>query len=115
VDLRSDAVNEFLLGSAFHQYTLYPVTPYVIPFVLEALGDPNVSEKPVFEDGEPRMKQELLCFLQACARVSGGSDDVGRALLRGRNIYERYATDPAARTREYAQRLLAFCRDAAAG
>ena len=106
---RTEAVYHFLLSSAFHQYTLYSATPHVIPFVIEALRNPAVSSRPVGENGEPLMKEGLLCFLQACARVSRVTDDVGRAIAPGRDVYTNYIRDPGTRTREYAAKLVAFC------
>jgi hypothetical protein len=108
-DERTEAVYHFLLSSAFHQFTLYSATPHVIPFVIEALRDPAVSERPVGEDGDPLMKEDLLCFLRACAEASRLTDDVGRAIAAGRELYALYARDPGARTREYAEKVLAFC------
>jgi hypothetical protein len=108
-DERTEAINHFLLSSAFHQYTLYSATPHVIPFVIEALRDPTVSGRPEGEDGDPLMKEGLLCFLRACAEVSRLTDEVGRAIALGREVYAANAHDLSARTREDAEKLLAFC------
>lgn len=108
-DQRSEAVYHFLLSSAFHQYTLYSVTPHVIPFVIEALRDRTLSSRPVMKDGGPVMKEGLLGFLRGCARVSQLTDDVGRAIVPGRDVYASYVDDPGLRTRDHAAKLLAFC------
>ena len=43
-----EAVSDFLYGHAWHQGTIYPITPKVLPFVLdalEAMKKPTVSTR----------------------------------------------------------------------
>ena len=44
-DARIEAVCGFLHSSICHQYTTYSATPYVIPFVIEALRDKTLRER----------------------------------------------------------------------
>ena len=113
---RMETINYFLWSSVFHQYTLYTATPFVIPFVIEALYSPSVSDR---DDGMGRpMKCELMHFLYLCAR--GGqkaiygkpfpdAPTVEKAIVAGLHLYERYANDSDARVKTDAIWLIAFC------
>ena len=115
-DERQEAINQFLWSSAFHQYTLYTATPFVIPFVIEALASPTLAER---SDGVGRpMKRELMHFLRMCAK--GGQRDIHGdpdpqdltiedAMLSGKYLYERYANDPDNHVRSEANWLRLFC------
>lgn len=107
-DLRSEAVYGFLHSSICHQYTTYPATPYVIPFVIEALRDPVVSGRPVF-DGGGSMRTAMFDFLYACALGSRRDDRVGVALVQARDVYAAHVSDEEPETARYAQALVRFC------
>jgi hypothetical protein len=113
---RQEAINQFLWSSAFHQYTLYTATPFVIPFVIEALASPTLAER---GDGMGHpMKRELIHFLRMCADggqrgIYGNPDPqdltIEDAILSGRCLYERYVNDPDDRVRLDANWLRHFC------
>ena len=107
--LRSEAVYGFLHSSVCHQYTTYPATPHVIPFVIEALRDPMVSGRPVLEGGRERMRAALFDFLHACAVGSRREDAVGRALVTARELYAEHVADDDPSTARAARSLLRFC------
>jgi hypothetical protein len=119
-NLRSDALMHFLFSSATHQYTLYPATPFVIPFVIEALQSAALSQR---DDGlGQHMAFYMIQFLRSCA-TSGQramysnphpkAPTVERAVASGAAIYERYLRDPDPRIRGDAEWLLRFCNEQA--
>ena len=118
-DDRMEAINHFLWGCAFHQYTLYTSTPVVIRFVVEALNSSTLAER---DDGMGHpMKQELMQFLRSCAErgqrgvqkrrwwPSPKTPTVDEATIAGRPLYERYASDTNDQVKANATWLLAFC------
>ena len=63
-DERFDAICGFLLSSAFHQYTIYPATPYVMLCVLKILKFGSINE---LDSGfGDLMASQLLHFLMLC-------------------------------------------------
>ncbi|WP_050029644.1 hypothetical protein [Verrucomicrobium sp. BvORR034] len=112
-DDRTEAIGHFLWSSVFHQSTLYSATPYVIPFVIEALGCPNLASR---ADGLGKpMKHELMRFLQCCAKAGepegrdAGTPTVANAVREGKKTYVRYLEDSDPGMRDTAQWLLKFC------
>jgi len=55
-DLASEAVAEGLWSYITHQYTVYPVTAYAIPFVAKTLLNPKT-----------KYKRDIVNFLRTCA------------------------------------------------
>jgi hypothetical protein len=115
-DDRTEAVYGFLLSSVFHQYTLYPATPLVIPFIIEALQSSALAERDN-GFGQP-MKVELLGFLDVCAKCGqramrgrpfAGAPTVESALLAGREVYKLYSEDLHPGVKATANSLLQFC------
>src|SRR5512145_3027057 len=97
------AVDDFLFDRIIHQYTLYPATPRVVPFIIEALADPALGMR---RYGETLMKTELLNFLHVCAMVSFHNDDVGREVIKGKSVFMNFTEDPDQDTRKYALELV---------
>jgi hypothetical protein len=116
-DERADAVNEFLWSSAFHQWTLYPATPFVIPFIVEAL-----QSRPLVERdngcGGCSMKRELLHFVRLCAqagqRAIAGTPHpqaltIEEAVRAGAAVYAMYVKDETPGVAEDAAWLVTWC------
>ena len=120
---RTEAVNRFLWSSAFHQYTLYTATPFVIRFVVEALAFPALAER-TDGMGQP-MKRDLIHFLRLCAEAgqravrgwkrwpSPKSPTIEDSILAGASLYERYAHDENDRVQSDARWLVNFCENLA--
>src|SRR5688572_28667750 len=56
----ADALNDFLCGHVWHQGSIYPLTPKVLPFVIEVL-----LTRPEEEEIDPYL--EIAELLQVCA------------------------------------------------
>lgn len=116
-DLRSDALMHFLFSCATHQYTLYPATPYVIPFVIEALQSSSLAQR---DDGfGQQMAFYMIQFLRSCAQSGQRAiygkphpkaPTVEQAIASGAVIYEDYLHDPDPRIRADSEWLLRFSR-----
>ncbi|HCN30883.1 MAG TPA: hypothetical protein DIT64_19615, partial [Verrucomicrobiales bacterium] len=65
-DERMDAICGFLYSSAFHQYTIYPATPFAMLSVLRILDLPDVPDLSSGMRDRP-MAFELLHFIRICA------------------------------------------------
>ena len=111
-----EAVNGFLWSSVFHQYTLYPATPFVIPFIIEALESSTLAERDNGL-GQP-MKRELMHFLRSCAesgqravhgRTHPDDPTIEEVIVSGWHLYQRYAADSHAEVQTDAKWLLQFC------
>ena len=120
--LRSDALMHFLFSSASHQYTLYPATPFVIAFVIEALQSPALSQR---DDGfgQP-MAFYLIQFLRSCAQEGQralhgkphpAAPTIEEAVASGASVYERYLHDSDPRIGADAEWLLGFCHEQSEG
>ena len=114
---RMEAINYFLLSCAFHQYTLYTVTPFVIPFVIEALESATLGERSTGMCSS--MKLELIHFLRLCAQCgqramyghpSPQAPTVEDSIFAGEELYQRCVEDSDERVRSDALWLLDFCR-----
>lgn len=118
-DDRTEAINHFLWSSVFHQYTVYTATPFVIPFVVEALESATLAER---DDGMGHpMKRELIHFIRLCAESGQRSvqgweawpaprgSTIEEAVRAGRRIYASYSDDAESRVRTDAAWLLNFC------
>ena len=115
-DLRSDALMHFLFSSATHQYTLYSATPFVIPFVIEALQSPTLAQR---ADGfGQKMAFYMIQFLRSCA--GGGqaamygnphpnAPTIEQAIVSGVSVYESYLDDEDPRILADAKWLVWFC------
>ena len=117
-DLRSEALMHFLFSSATHQYTLYPATPYVIPFVIEALQSWTLAQR---DDGfGQQMAFYMIHFLRSCAQsgqraIHGKphpkAPTVEQAVASGAAIYEHYLHDSDPRIRVDSKWLKQFCHE----
>jgi hypothetical protein len=116
-DMRSDAIYGFLYSSVFHQYTLYPATPFVVPFVIEALQSPSVCSRDNGM-GDP-MKLDLLGFVQSCAeRGQRGilgvphpqAPTIEAAVLSGAEVYLSFLSDDNPKVVDVARWLHGWCR-----
>ncbi len=66
VEERMDAICGFLYSSAFHQYSIFSATPYVIRCVAKMLMLDELPELPCGMNNRP-MAYELLHFIRICA------------------------------------------------
>ncbi|WP_038166238.1 hypothetical protein [Verrucomicrobium sp. BvORR106] len=110
---RTEAICHFLWSSVFHQHTLYSATPYVIPFVIEALGCLELADR---DNGLGKpMKHEMMKYLRCCAKagepegISAGAPTVENAIRDGRETFLAYRDDPDQILRDTTQWLLKFC------
>jgi hypothetical protein len=105
-DEREQAVSGFLWSSAFHQWTLYSCTKYVIPFVLEILTHRDVTQRSVYES---TLKLELISFIFECSFVSDGYEGVDSEIKAGRSIYAVLSNDDDVKVKALALDLINFC------
>lgn len=98
-DEREAALSE-LHGNVWHQGTVYPATPHVVPFLLELLAEPGLEGR-----------AGLLRYLGQLARGESGepglADRVRDAVRQGAPIYEVLLDDPAPEVQPAAAALLA--------
>jgi hypothetical protein len=117
-DERMDAICGFLLSSAYHQYSIYPATPYAMVSVIRILesGEINALESGMGDS----MAYQLLYFARICAErgqasIEGRPDPfaptIEEAAESGRQIYERMTTNPCPKVRAEATSLLALIDD----
>ena len=116
-NLRADAICDFLFSSAFHQYTLYPATPFVIPFVIEALQSPSLCARDN-GIGDP-IRWHLLHFVRRCAeggqrsipgRPHPKAPTIEEAVLSGAEVYAAHTNDREPTVAETARWLVDWCR-----
>ncbi len=97
-DEREAALSE-LHGSVWHQGTVYPATPHVVPFLLELLAEPEL-------EGKAGLLHYLGQLARGEAEEPGLAARVGEAVRRGTPIYEVLQDDPAPDVRPAAALLL---------
>lgn len=104
--LRDNAVDEFLLSSAFHQYSTYSCTPYVVRIVLHIIENENISSLETI--GKPLLSL-LLGFINVCTHGAKSDLKLKQEIIKGKNIYmkanELVDNDSAKNAKE----LLEFC------
>jgi hypothetical protein len=100
-------VHDFLFDRVIHQNTPYSATPFVVPFVIEALANPIACMKKY--DDDIFMKTDLLRFLHVCAMVSSANDELGREVAKGKPTYELFVGDTDAEIRNFTVELIDFC------
>jgi hypothetical protein len=115
---RVAAVDTFLFGAVYYQFTVYPATAFVIPFVIEALGSPTLAAR---DDGHGHpMAYDLLHFLACCAasgqRALAGQPHpqaltIEQAVTAGVSVFENYLRHPDGAVRKEAALLWCFCRE----
>ena len=114
-DERMDAICGFLLSSAFHQYSIYPATPYAMVSVIKILesGEINALESGMGDS----MVSQLLHFVRIFAErgqaaIEGRPDPfaptVEKAAASGRQIYQQMTADACPKVRAEATALLAL-------
>ncbi|MEI6569393.1 MAG: hypothetical protein WCR20_22130 [Verrucomicrobiota bacterium] len=108
-EVRNEAVNGFLHSAICHQYSVYSATPFVIPFVITLLQQPNIRERPI---SGGLLKQELLGFLRACTQHHPIKPEIRQAIIQGHDTYVTLLHDADQRTAAEAGKLVAFCGQA---
>ncbi len=97
-DEREAALSE-LHGNVWHQGTVYPATPHVVPLLLELLAEPGLEGK-----------AGLLGYVARLARAGAGEPGlaarVADAVRQGSPIYEVLQDDPTPEVRAAAASLL---------
>ncbi|MCF6318321.1 MAG: hypothetical protein L3J83_03430 [Proteobacteria bacterium] len=104
-DTREDAVYEFLLSSALHQYTTYSCTPYVVKCVLyiikyEDIENLNIISYPLI--------RVLFLFIQGCSHSAQTIVELRTEIVKGKLIYEKYKSHHDKLTSNYASKLFDF-------
>jgi hypothetical protein len=120
-----DATYEKLYSNIYHQGTLYRATPYVVPFFLELLQEPQIEDKvsllqfliSVAEASSYNPAQESLSMLYYWSRPSEHNQqqisqmyhvqEAFVAVLEGLPIYYGLLSHEQAQMRYYAVRILA--------
>ena len=105
-DARDDAVNEFLLSSAYHQSTTYSCTPYVVRCVLHIIENEDISNLETI--GAPLIR-ELLGFIKACTHSAKTDSKLRAEILDGLNCYKSHLEYPDSKTAKISQELVGFC------
>ncbi len=95
---REAALSE-LHGSVWHQGTVYPATPHVVPLLLELLAEPELA-------GKAGLLRYLAQLTGGQAEEPGLAARVVDAVRQGRPIYEVLLDDPTADVRPAAASLL---------
>lgn len=114
-DERMDAICGFLLSSVFHQYSIYPATPYAMVSVIRILesGEINTLDSGMGDS----MTSQLLHFIRICAErgqasIEGKPDPfaptIEEATTSGSQFYEMMTTDVCPKVRTEATALLAL-------
>ena len=112
-DERMDAICGFLLSSVFHQYSIYPATPYAIASVIRILesGAINALDSGMGDS----MASQLLHFIRICAERGQASIEgtphllaptIEDATASGRQLYEVMSKDACPKVRAEAEALL---------
>lgn len=73
-----EAINEFLFSTAFHQYTTYSCTPFVVRCVLYIIQNEKVDQ---------RVLAELYEFLNACTHGAKHDLVLRSEILKGKQCY----------------------------
>jgi len=115
-DTWGDAVNDRLWGNMCHQYTLYSIVPYAIPFIVEAMSF-----------AVPDCRYEILHFVKVCAQIADQrifpspifevvrrlkgikKQTVRSAIVSCRTMIESFKNDPDKRVRDLASWLVEYC------
>jgi len=110
VEERMDAICGFLYSSAFHQYSIYSATPYVIRCVANMLALEDLPELPCGMNERP-MAYELLHFIRICAEqgqeaIEGttafDAPTIEEVVSEVMPVLERYLAHSESKTREEA-------------
>ena len=104
-----EAVNDGLWDRLCHQYTLYPASPYVIPFLIELLQGNKLRNHPA--------RRDVLAYLEICARTGDHGIPAGcperpgvpDLILKGRDVYAQYAEDEDGEVQVEARALTRYC------
>ncbi len=105
-DARDDAVNEFLLSSAIHQYTTYSCTPYVVRCVLDIIRNGDIE---ALESIGAPLVRELFGFINACTPSANNDNTLRNEIINGLDCYQEYLDHHDRKTAKIANVLLKFC------
>jgi hypothetical protein len=122
-DIVDEAVNEGLWDKLCNQYTLYEASPYVIPFLLELLRDGHLDGKKTRADvlsylaicgsgadrGKHRKTIPLLDWLRSLLPSHSQDLYMREQLLKGKEVYRRFAQDKNCEVQWHANQLLEWC------
>jgi hypothetical protein len=72
----AEACDDFLWGHVWHQGTIYPLTPKVLPFVLEVL-----LHRPEEEEAEPYREMAEIILASAASARDDRESDIGAEVL----------------------------------
>ncbi len=104
-DIREDAVYEFLLSSALHQYTTYSCTPYVVKCVIYIIKNEDIEN--LYIISYPLIR-ELFLFIQGCSHSALTNVELRNEIVKGKLIYQKYKSHHDALTSNYASNLFDF-------
>ncbi|HPI96646.1 MAG TPA: hypothetical protein PLX38_10545 [Gammaproteobacteria bacterium] len=104
-DTREDAVYEFLLSSALHQYSTYSCTPYVVKCVLYISEYEDIKNLVVINCP---LVRELFLFINGCLHSAQTMVELKKEIVKGKLLYEKYINHNDKLTSKYARMLFDF-------